>query len=100
MHRLQDADDVRSAGFVKHLKRPAGVAAAEHHRGVDVGRAGVTVLEHADRVVVLRVGECLDEKARPVPGDDRGQPDPGRERVRLGGRDRRGYVGQHQLGEP
>ena len=100
MHRIQDGDDVRGAGFVEQLKRPAGVAAAEHHRGVDVGGAGITVLDHADRIVELRVGQRLDEEAGPVPGDDRPQPDPGRERGRLGGRARRGHIGQDQLGEP
>ena len=99
MHRLQDADDISRASVVEHLERPAGVTAAEHHRDIDIGGAGITVLEHPDRVVELRVGEGRGEESRPVSDGDRVQAKPGRERGRLGGRVRRGHIGQDQLSE-
>jgi hypothetical protein len=100
MHRLQDVDDITRASVVEHLERPARVTAAERHRDIDVGGAGITVLEHPDRVVELRVGEGCGEESRAVPGGDRVQAEPGRERGRLGSRVRRGHIGQDQLSEP
>jgi hypothetical protein len=74
---------VRRAGVAEHLERPAGVTAAGHHRGVDVGGAGIPVLEHPDRVVELRAGQRRGEKSRPVPRDDRGQAELGCEPAAL-----------------
>jgi len=90
---------VRRVGVVEHLQGPAGVTAAEHHRGIDVGWTGIAVLEHPDRVVELRVGERRGQESGPVPRNDRVQAELGRERSRLSGCPRRGHVRQHQLGE-